>query len=241
MNDGSASCRVLAITHPDGGTAGVFHGAAQAAGVALEEWSPAGGGAPQRALADYAGLVVLGGGQNVSERDRFPYLDDELALIRTWLNSARPLLGVCLGAQLLAEAAGGAVVRCPQPEIGWFAVERTAAGDEDPVLGFGARVRSSYQWHSYAALPPPGATVLARSRACVQAFRLDDAWGVQFHPEVTPAIVEGWIADWSSDADAVAAGFDPAEARAEAASGLLSWMAYGNELFARFLGRVGAT
>ena len=239
MNNGSAARRVLAITHPDGGTAGVFHGAANAARVILEEWSPAGGGAPQRALADYAGLVVLGGGQNVSERARFPYLDDELALIRTWLDSERPLLGVCLGAQLLAEAAGGSVVRCADPEIGWLTVERTAAGNEDPVLGFGAPVRTSYQWHSYAAQPPPRAAVLARSRACVQAFRVEEAWGVQFHPEVTPAIVADWIADWEADADAVAAQFNPAEARAAAARELPSWMAYGSELFARFLRRVG--
>ena len=198
--------RILVITHPDGGTSGVFAQAAAAAGHALDEWSVAGGGRPAAEPEDYDALVVLGGGQNVAERDRLSFLSAELGLIADWHASGRPLLGVCLGAQLLAQATGGAVVRLERPEIGWFDVERLAAGAADPLLGPGGPVIRSYQWHSYAVDLPPGAVALARNRACVQAYRTGNSWGVQFHPEVTAQIVEEWIDDWRADPDALEIG-----------------------------------
>ncbi len=228
--------RILAITHPGGGTSGVFAHAAAQSGHALEEWSIAGGGSPPAPLDRYDGLVVLGGGQNVVERDRLTYLDAELGVIADWHAGGRPLLGVCLGAQLLAQATGGSVVRVARAEIGWFDVERLPAGDDDALLGFGERLIRSYQWHSYAVEPPPGAVGLARSDACLQAFRLGHSWGVQFHPEVTAGIVSEWIDDWRADPDAVAQDFDPARARAEAAIELPSWADYGRTLFTRFCG-----
>lgn len=228
--------RILVIAHPGGGTAGVFAEAAATAGHDLEAWSPAGEDAPPRPLAEYAALVVLGGGQNVAEQARFPYLTREAGLIADWHASGRPLLGVCLGAQLLAQATGGAVTRAARPEIGWFEVERLPAGDADPLLGFGAPRVLAYQWHSYAAQLPPGAVELARSPACPQAFRLGDSWGVQFHPEVTPAIVAEWTDDWRADPDAVAQRFDAELALAEAERNLPAWAAYGRELFGRFCG-----
>ena len=226
--------RILAITHPDGGTSGVFAQAAAEAGHALEEWSVAGGGPAPAPLHRYDGLVVLGGGQNVLERDRLTYLDAELGLIADWHAGGRPLLGVCLGAQLLAQATGGSVVRVARPEIGWFDVERLPAGDDDALLGFGERRIRSYQWHSYAVEPPPGSVQLARSDSCLQAFRLGRSWGVQFHPEVTAGIVSAWIDDWRADPAAVAQDFDPAHAHAQAALELPSWARYGHTLFTRF-------
>ncbi len=226
---------MLVITHPGGGTSGVLEQAAGSAGVTLEEWSPAAGGRPSAALEAFDGLVVLGGGQNVVERDRRPYLNDEIDAIAAWHATGRPLLGVCLGAQLLAAATGGGVARLPVPEVGWFDVERLAAGADDPLLGFGSPPIRSYQWHSWAAEPPADAVVLARSPACLQAFRLGNSWGVQFHPEVTGAIVAEWIDDWRSDGDVVEQGFDPDAAHAQAERELPAWNAYGRELFGRFL------
>jgi GMP synthase (glutamine-hydrolysing) len=228
--------RVLVVTHPDGGTSGVFAQAAAAGGHVLEEWSVAGGGSASAPVDDYDALVILGGGQNVAERDRLTYLDDELRLIADWHAGGRPLLGVCLGAQLLSQATGGSVVRVARPEIGWFDVERLPAGDDDPLLGFGGRRIRSYQWHSYAVEPPASAVELARSDACLQAFRVGRSWGVQFHPEVTPGIVSAWTDDWRADPDAVAQDFDPARAHAQAAVELPSWADYGRTLFTRFCG-----
>ena len=97
------------------------------------------------------------------------------------------------------------------------------------MLGFGCPTFSALQWHSYEALPPQGAALLARSAGSLQAFRIGEAWGVQFHPEVTAEIVEGWIEESREAGDA-----KPGEVFADLSPRLEPWMAYGRELFARF-------
>ncbi|MCU0313044.1 MAG: type 1 glutamine amidotransferase [Solirubrobacteraceae bacterium] len=232
--------RILAITHPGGGTSGVFHDGAARAGAALEEWCPAHAPEPPAPLHAYAALLVLGGDQNVAEQDRFPYLTGELELLAAWLESGRPAFGVCLGAQLIAAAGGGEVVRAPERELGWLEVELLPAGREDPVLGFGAPAFTAFQWHSWAVEPPPGAVALAASPVCLQAFRLGAAWGVQYHPEVTAAILEDWIADLHGEAgDPLTRERDAAAIRAGMAPHLERWNAYGTELFRRFAARLG--
>jgi GMP synthase (glutamine-hydrolysing) len=226
--------RVLAIAHPGGGHSGVFAESAAANDHAIEEWTPALEPEPPRAAGEYDALVVLGGEQNVCEQDRFPYLTAEIAFIRGWLMGGRPLLGVCLGAQLLAEASGGSVARSEPRELGWYDVELTDTGRADPVLGFGAPRFSAFEWHSFEACPPDGSDELARSPTALQAFRLGSAWGVQYHPEVNESIVEGWIAESRDDGDHV-----PAEAFADLSETLQPWKAYGRELFARFAAQAG--
>ena len=229
--------RILSICHPGGGTSGVFHAGAADAGCAIEEWTPAERPRPPRPLGDYAALIVLGGDQNVCEQDRFPYLAEELALLREWLPSGRPVLGVCLGAQLLADAAGGRVARASERELGWLDVDLLPAAGSDPVLGWAPRRVTALQWHSYLVEPPPGATVLACSPVCPQAYRVGEAWGVQFHPEVDAAILDGWLADLDRsvpeqrwDAEALEAGV-PAH--------MERWNAVGRELLRRFAARLG--
>ncbi len=158
---------------------------------------------------------------------------------REWLAGGRPALGVCLGAQLIAEAGGGGVFRAGECELGWLGVERLPAAAQDPLLGFGDARLTALQWHSYAVEPPAGAVILARSPVCVQAYRLGEAWGVQYHPEVTRAILEEWIGDLNDGRDAVTAQRDEAALRAGLEDGSLErWNAYGQELFRRFAERV---
>jgi GMP synthase (glutamine-hydrolysing) len=228
--------RLLAICHPGGGTSGVFHAGAREAGCVIEEWTPAEALDPPRPLDEYAGLIVLGGDQNVCEQDRYPYLTGELSLLRRWLPSGRPMLGVCLGAQLLAEAAGGRVVRARRRELGWLDVDLLPAAGSDPVLGFAPSRVTALQWHSYAVEPPTGATVLASSPVCAQAYRLGEAWGVQFHPEVDTAILGAWLMDLdpgvpeqARDAHILAAGVP---------ENLDDWNAFGHELLRRFAARL---
>ena len=227
---------ILCICHPGGGTSGVFHLGAADAGCVIEEWTPAELPEPPRPLEEYAGLIVLGGDQNVGEQDLHPYHTSELVLLRDWLPGGRPVLGVCLGAQLLAEAAGGAVVRASERELGWLDVELLAAAADDPLLGFAPERVTALQWHSYAVEPPPGATVLAASPVCPQAFRLGDAWGVQFHPEVDAAILRGWLGDLDIALREQAA--DAAVLQAGVAAHMQPWNAFGRELSRRFAARL---
>lgn len=229
--------RVLAVCHPAGGTSGVFHDGAGAAGAVIDEWLPAEHPEPPRPLGDYAALVVLGGDQNVCEQDRFPYLTAEIALLREWLAGGRPVLGVCLGAQLLAEATGGRVVRAERRELGWLDVELLPAAREDPVLGFAPARLTALQWHSYAVEPPPGAVALARSPVCVQAFRLGRSWGLQFHPEVDRDILDAWIGDLDRGVPPQARDAEVLEAGV--AEHLEAWNAVGRELLRRFLTQAG--
>ncbi len=142
---------------------------------------------------EVAGAVVMGGPMNADEVERFP----ALALEREWLAEAArrgmPVLGVCLGAQLLARALGAEVRMGERPEIGFGPVE---VGDpDDPVLGGLAPSTEVLHWHGDVFDLPAGAQSLASSEWTEhQAFRAGNAWGVLFHPEADFALVEAWLA-----------------------------------------------
>jgi GMP synthase (glutamine-hydrolysing) len=228
--------RILSIRHPGGGHSGLLAERAREAGHELVEWTPGAGEPIPGPRGAYDALAVFGGGMNVHEAARLPWMQGEIELLRDALAIGEPVLGVCLGAQLLAVAAGAEVRRADAPEIGWFDVERTEAGAADPLLGRLPQRFCAYEWHSYEFDLPAGAVELARTPVCPQAYRLGDrAWGVQFHPEVTPDIVREWSEDFESDPDAVRQGFDPAAALAEAERRLPEWMDVGRALFDGFL------
>jgi len=224
--------RVLGVRHPGGGTCGLLAERCDADGHELVEWSPGAGEPMPAPPTEFDAVAVFGGGLNVRDVERLPWLRAEIELLRDVLQEGVPVLGVCLGAQLLAAAAGAEVRRSPSPEIGWFDVARTPEGELDPLLGRLPARFLAYEWHSYAFALPAGSVMLARSAACPQAFRLgESAWGVQFHPEVLPEIVREWALDYESDADAIAMGFDPGEHITEAAERLPVWMEIGRTLF----------
>ena len=228
--------RVLGVRHPGGGTCGLLAERCEAGGHELAEWIPGAGEPLPAPPAEFDAIAVFGGGMNVRDTDRLPWMRAEVELLRDALQLDVPVLGVCLGAQLLATAAGAEIRRSPSPEIGWFDVARCFEGERDPIFaGLPARFLA-YEWHSYAFALPAGSVELARSAACPQAFRLGEtAWGVQFHPEVVPEIVREWALDYESDPDAIAMGFDPPAHIAEAAERLPAWMDIGRDLFEAFL------
>lgn len=142
---------------------------------------------------EVAGAVVMGGPMNADEVDVHP----ELASEREWLAAAvrreLPVLGICLGAQLLARALGAEVRAGEGPELGYAPVE--ILGPDDPILGALAPSTTVLHWHGDVFDLPEGATCLARSeRTDVQAFRHGNAWGVLFHPESDFALLEAWLA-----------------------------------------------
>lgn len=140
-------------------------------------------------------VIVLGGPMGAYELENHPYLAGEIELIRQRLDDRRPVLGFCLGAQLLAAAAGARVYPgAPGLEIGWAGVELTEAGLVDPLWAGFPRRFTTFHWHADTFDLPNGAELLARSDHYIQAFRLGaHAYGVQFHPEVVPRQLEHWI------------------------------------------------
>ena len=184
--------RVLFLTHEEAGPAGLFPVVARERGDDVLEWNVSHGDPPERPEA-FDALVVLGGSMHVDQEERHPWLPSQLALVREALERDQPLLGVCLGGQMIARVLGAHVGPASRPEIGWQEVELTEAGAGDPVLGALPRRFDALEWHSYAFDIPPGGELLAASTVCPQAFRVGRRiWGVQFHPEATLEMVEGW-------------------------------------------------
>jgi GMP synthase (glutamine-hydrolysing) len=163
-------------------------------------------GRPFRTVAAFAGepcpdpagcdgSIVLGGEMGVHETDRFPYLKGVLDFMGRAVGAGTPLLGICLGGQLLAHLAGGTVASPSQHgEKGVCQVDLNRDGVRDPIFRGVPRNFLTFQLHDDSFTPPPGAVLLGASAACpAQAFRLGRcAYGVQFHPEVDPAIVSCW-------------------------------------------------
>jgi GMP synthase-like glutamine amidotransferase len=226
--------RALAVVHQPDAPAGVFGDAVVATGWELEHWIPSQEHSPQ--LDGIGAVLVFGGGMHVDQEERHPWLRGEKAFLRELLQRRTPILGVCLGAELLAEAAGAPARRATQPEIGWHEIELTPEASGDPLLGPLPQRFEGFGWHSYEIDLPPGAAPLARSTACLQAYRLEDAsWGVQFHAEVTGETVERWLADYRKDEDAVRAGIDPEEIRMQTGPRIAAWNELGRGLCERFL------
>jgi GMP synthase (glutamine-hydrolysing) len=232
--------RALAIVHQRDAGPGVFADEMRDRGVQLDEWLLSERGtSPPGEIAGYDAVLTFGGAMHADQEDRHPWLRFEKDFLAAMLDDGMPILAVCLGSQLLAEAAGGSARRASESEIGWHEVEVTEAASADPVIGPLGPGFTAFQWHSYEAVPPEGAAVLARSPVCAQAYRIDErVWGIQFHAEVTPANIYKWIADYRSDEDAVRIGIDQEALRAETDRRIAEWNRLGRELCGRFLDAV---
>lgn len=196
-------------------------------------------------LEGYAALIVLGGPMNVDDVASYPNLATEVRLIQDALARDMSILGICLGAQLLAKALGGAVRPGRSKEIGWYDVDVTEHGREDPVLSaFGQRSRV-FQWHEDNIELPPGTAHLASSPDCpAQAFRHGEhAYGFQFHLEVDRPLIERWLTVPANQPALEAARdtVDPARIRAQIASSIDPLMALSRQTFSRWIDRFELT
>ncbi len=218
--------RVLALVHgPDVGPE-LLGDVVRDEGHELAVWDVRDGGATPEADA----VIVLGGAQNVGEEREHPWLEREYELLRAWLDAGTPLLGVCLGSQTLAHAAGGRVTKAAEPLAGFYETELTAAGRADPVLGSLPERFDALNANAYRFEPPPGSAELARAGDRSQAYRIGErAWGVQFHPEVRRDQVLRWFAS-----DRVLP--KPLEElRADVDAGIARWQELGATLARAFL------
>ena len=221
---------VLSVVHGFDARTELFAPVVSEAGHHLDEWSFSWNTAPPRPLETYDAVLVFGGAMHADQDAWHPWLRDEAIWLQGLLARGVPTLGICLGVQLLARAAGSWVGPLPEPEIGWYEVELTEAGANDPVLSCLPPRFEAFQWHHYTHGIPDGAVELARSPACTQAFRLGEAcWGVQFHPEVTAPQLEGWFADAGDPPP------DPATLRAETREKIGAWNELGRTFCRAFL------
>lgn len=152
-------------------------------------WAP-----PPLTLSGYAALIVLGGAANPDQDTQFPGLEHQRRLLREALDRGVPVLGSCLGAQLLAQVLAGQIGPLPHPEIGWVPVQACKAADDDPLYRTLPPLMHAFDWHTYGFSLPSGARLLATSPTAPQAFRFGAcAWGLQFHLEADEGIIRGWI------------------------------------------------
>jgi GMP synthase (glutamine-hydrolysing) len=155
-------------------------------------------------LRNIAAVVSLGGPMNVYAEEKYPFLKAEDDFIKKVIGKGVPFLGICLGAQLLAKACGAKIIKAPREEIGWFKVYSTEAAKTDSLFkGLGEEL-DVFQWHEDTFELPLKAQLLVTSPNCkYQAFRIGpNAYGVQFHIEVTEEMIKEWIGEYTEHSDA---------------------------------------
>jgi len=204
---------------------GLYHDAQEGAGLIAEVLKEQGlsfrpvrlydGEGLPRDTSDLEGLVVMGGPMNVDDIAHFPFLLPELQLLEKVIVEKKPILGICLGAQLIAKALGSRVFPNKKREVGWHLVSLTAAGKVDPHFSKFPDPLTVLQWHGDTFDLPEGAVPLARSKDCEnQAFRWGEAtYALQFHLEATPSM----LAQWCGSAD----GRDYAQGAGESVESIL--------------------
>ena len=180
------------------------------------------------------GLISFGGAQSVTEIERYPYLLEETALLRAAGERDLPVLGVCLGAQLLAHALGGSVSRLPRRAVVWVELARIVADELVPDRVW------ALHWNEDGIEPPRGATeLLERGGLGCAAFRIGSAWGIQFHADVDGAVLDRWYDDYGDWVEQ--AGVTVDDARAADAEHLPGQPQTAEAIFGGFVRRARAT
>lgn len=187
--------QVLVVEQHDKPSIGVVGEILDAQGVSMRTvWGAFGDPLP-RSHRDYAGLVVLGGAMTALDDERCPYFPPLTELIRGFAEADKPVLGICLGAQLIARSFGADLRLGGDIEFGFHAVTPTPAAAGDPVLGALEGPLPLFQWHTDHYALPPGAELLATGEQYEnQCYRIGTTvYGMQFHFEVTEAVIQDWI------------------------------------------------
>lgn len=221
---------MLCVHHEAPLHGGAYDEIIQGAGHEVVRWAPF-SGEPEPGLAGVGAVVVFGGEVHPDADETAPWLAGEVDLVGRAIVDGVPLLGLCLGAQLIARASGAWVGPAPVSEVGWYRVELSDSGLADPVVGALGGPADAFEWHHYTFELPDGAVELARSERAPQAFRLGDrTWALQFHPEVTRELIYEWTYDAPDEVDGSAD-----DLRAETDRRIEEWSRVGRQLCLAFL------
>jgi GMP synthase (glutamine-hydrolysing) len=225
---------VYVVQHTPHETLGSAAAILQSHQVQYEYIQPFKGDRVPSALNGRAGLIVMGGPMGVYESAKYPYLHDEMLLIESALASGRPVLGVCLGSQLLASVLGAEVKRGANKELGWHAVTLMEAAHQDPIFGSAPDEFWPFHWHGDVFPLPGKATGLAASgQTACQAFRFgDNAYGILFHLEVTAEQVNEMLSEFADELSE--AGGDAASIRLETPQRLPAVQGVADQVFGRW-------
>jgi len=159
-------------------------------------------------ISDLDAIITMGGPMNVYEEDKYPFLQDEIDFLQKAIKAKIPILGICLGAQMIARACGATIKKSPLKELGWHDVSLTEAGVGDDHFYGLSKILQLLQWHEDMFELPSAASLLATSKGCPhQAFRCNNAYGLQFHIEINREMLCEWFAD-SKQRDWIICQFD---------------------------------
>jgi GMP synthase (glutamine-hydrolysing) len=224
----------LVIRHERSDTLGVAGPALEEEGMptqALDAWEEGAWPEPD----EFSGVLVMGGAMNVDQVDRHPYLANERELLRKVIDAGVPLMGVCLGAQLIARALDQPVVPAPASKCGFFPICPTEGATRDPIASVFAPGDLEFHWNEDTFDLPPGATLLASGPdGTIDAYRIGErVWGIAFHPEVDGPELDGWIDQVGTRLESVW-GRSAEDLRKEAVERLPEHEERGRELFRRF-------
>jgi GMP synthase (glutamine-hydrolysing) len=226
----------LIVTHHDEGRTGLVAECFAAAGCPTVQWDPPEPGPPP--FDEISGIVSLGGLASATRADSDPELAAEVKLMREALAAGVPILGMCLGAQLLAVAAGGRVAPMGRKYLGWTELTMLADAREDPVFGSLRSGLPVLKWHEDMIEMPPSAELLGETPTTsgTALFRVGGtAWGSQPHLEVdVPMLIDGWLANQTDVGDVIAAGYDLEGFRAESRHRLECQIAAARPVFTAF-------
>lgn len=196
---------VLVFQHIGCETPGIFLELLREQSLPVETVKLFEGERPPEDLSRFSRLLVMGGPMSVNDEADYPWLKAEDRILKEALTLDVPTLGICLGSQLIAKAAGGTVRQGPRKEIGWYPVRLTAAARHDRLFRESPETIEVFQWHGEYFDTPPGAVNLASSDlySC-QAFSIgQNVYGLLFHLEVTGAMVKEWVGTFKEELDGV--------------------------------------